>query len=211
MINFNITIRKSHLYAFGLMLVLALGALFVNAYGSGGPPSVVGHSLEEIGLNVTCSGSQKLTSDGSTVSCATDLQGITSESDPQVGNIGGATDAICQRDSSSTNLRCDSSSRMSGGHIILGASSGLYLGNTLSSSPLALTYSGNNGYINTVSQLLLSTGSGTSLMIDGSTNSIILNDGGKASSYAMCWSSNGGGIGHCTTGVSAAGICTCSD
>lgn len=49
----TINIKKGYAYSIIGVLIVILGFLVVNAYNSGGPPSFVGHSAEEIDWNQT--------------------------------------------------------------------------------------------------------------------------------------------------------------
>ncbi len=230
--DLHITIKKFHLYVIGLMLAVFLGALFVAAYNSGASPDVFGHSLEEIGLNVTCSASQKLTSNGTNVTCATDLQGITSESDPEVDTFSG-TNTICYRDSSNNRIDCaqDGLTLTSGGiaGIDMGSVSGggnypgqLRIGISGSSVGIQMNGYGNTGVGNQIisnnngnfniqgsgsGNLYLAPGSSGTLKLSGSQK-VELYDNDVATSGILCWINGNGGIGRCTGGTFP--TCTCT-
>jgi hypothetical protein len=61
----EVNVGKKTVVVLFVMMVFAGGLIYVNAYNSGGPPSVFGHSLEEIEGIPVCSNGEVLTNDGS--------------------------------------------------------------------------------------------------------------------------------------------------
>ncbi len=92
-----IELKKSYLYVLSLMLAVFLGALFVNAYGSGGPATYVGHSPEELyvtAISIDNTSVQARVSStcgaGSSIRAIDNNGGVTCETD-DTGGVAGKT------------------------------------------------------------------------------------------------------------------------